>query len=321
MRNKIALVIALVFAVANTNAWAQAKKDDKKDDKAADKKKKDGDEVDLEPDPPDPDGLPHGVRENPNAPILVGEKKPAVKKKLKKVAAGYPLQIVDRPLTLFRNMAEVYVDYPINVDPFVASGLIRGSYGVTSEAELGLKYGFGSIADSEFVEGKVFSIEGGYYLTDWAALRVSIPILVDPFAMGLRIGVPVRLKIMDKLAIVGGHDLVSFSLVSFVPDVANAANTASLVARDEINEILPDGDIRINAGLLYQHSKKVAFMAEMGVHAPDFSLDDQPVPLHVGAMLSAPFKAGVDYGVRVGFGNLDDAKHTFGIALFAALRI
>ncbi len=319
MHSKIALAIAFAFTftVTTTTVWAQPKKDaDKKDDK-----KKEGDEVELEPDPPDPDGLPTGARENPNQPIMVGEKKPAVKKKAPKVASGYPLAAADRPLTLFRNMAEVHIDYPVNVDPFVASGVIRGRYGVTHEAEIGLRYGFGSIDEDGFLEGKVVAVEFGYSFNHWASVRVSVPFLVDPFAMGLRIGAPLRFKIMDKLALVGGHDLISFKLVSFVPDVTSALATSALVAEDARGTTLPDGDIRILGGIIYQHSKKLAIMADMGVIAPDFSLDDQPVPLRVGAMLSNPFRAGVDYGVRIGFENLDNAKNTFGIALFAALRI
>jgi hypothetical protein len=323
MRNKIVLVIALLFAVAHTNAWAQAKKGKKPDKKDAKKDgtKKEGDEVTLEPDTPDPDGLPSGARENPDAPIFVGEKKIVVKKAPKKVAAGYPLEVVDRPLTLYRNMAQVAIDYPINVDPFIASGTISGQFGVTNEAELGLRYGFGAMDSVGFLEGKVFAVEFGYSFNNWASVRVSVPVLVDPFAMGVRIGAPLRFKVMDKLALVGGHDLISFKLVTFVPEVTSPTATAALVALDESNTVLPRGEFRFLGGVIYQHSKKLAFMAEIGVIAPDFGLDDQPVPLHIGAMLSGPFKAGVDYGLRIGFGNLDEAKNTFGVTLFAALRI
>lgn len=320
MRNQLAAVVALVFAVAYTNAWAQPKKAPKKDAAKKDKKPQ-GDEVELTPDPPDPDGLPTGARENPDAPIMVGQegKKAGIKKLAPSGPVQYPIELKDRPLTLFQGMSEVAIDYPVNVDPFVASGLLRGAYGVTPQVEIGLRYGFGAIDSDGYLEGKTFSIDAGYQLNDWASVRVSIPILVDPFAMGVRIGVPLRFKITKKLAIVGGHDLISFKLSKFVPDVARPTATAALVAEDMRGTTLPAGDWRLLGGIIYQWKRNVAFLADIGVIAPDFSLDDQPVPAHLGVQVSSSWR--LDYGVRLGCENLDEARNTFNLALFAAFRI
>jgi len=320
MQKHIALVIALVLVGAQANAWAQAK--DKKSDN-----KKVGDEVELEPDPPDPDGLPAGARENPNEPIVIGENdaKTIKKKAPPKGPATYPLALKDRPLTLFANMAEVRIDFPVTTitDHAVASGVLRGAYGVTNEVEIGLHYGFGSIDSDGYLEGKAFSVDAGYKLTDWASVRLSVPILVDPFAMALTIGAPLRFRIMNKVALEIGGDLVSFKLSNFIPDVSNSIYNSAQVAADMTGTDLPSAEIRVIGGVIYQHTDKLALTARIGFidqrGVP--GLGDQPVPLYLGAMLTNPMKAGMDYGVRVGFADLGDAGNTLGLSLFAALRI
>lgn len=324
MQKHIALVIALVLVGAQANAWAQDK--DKKSDKKSDKKKV-GDEVELEPDPPDPDGLPAGARENPNEPIVIGENDPkTIKKKAPpKGPATYPLALKDRPLTLFANMAEVGIDFPVTTitDHAVASGVLRGAFGVTNEVEIGLHYGFGSIDSDGYLEGKAFSVDAGYKLTDWASVRLSVPVLVDPFALAVTIGAPLRFRVMDKVALEIGGDLVSIKLSKFIPSVGNSIDNSGLVAADMIGTDVPNAEIRVIGGVIYQHTEKLALTAQMGFidrrGVP--GLQDQPVPMYLGAMLTNPMKAGMDYGVRVGFADLGDAGNTLGLSVFAALRI
>jgi hypothetical protein len=261
-----------------------------------------------------------GGEENPDAPKAVGTKaaKEAADAAAKKKHDEYPIELIFRPLTLPAAMSQVSFEYPVNIDPFSASGVLRAEYGVTDKIQVGLRYGIGSLTEDGFTEGKAVAVDGRYLLHDIVALQVSLPVLLDPVATGIVIGAPFRWQ-FGKFALFGGHDFLSIKFKRFVPSVDDALADSALVAADSTGTTLPDGAIKVLLGMHYQHSERLVITGDIGYVAQDFSSTDAGVPLRVSLMHS--FSRKLDLGGRIGFGNLDDAQGTFGISAFVALRI
>lgn len=264
---------------------------------------------------------PAGGSENPgdpNATFNAGLKdKP--KKSATKKQTGYPQRIINRPLNLPGGMSQAQLRVPVNFDPLVASGVIRGDYGITSQYQIGLEYGLGTYTSDGFATGKALALEGRYLIADWVAAQVRLPVYLDPFAAGLTLGAPMQFTFFDKMRFVFGQDLVSFKLAKFVPNVANAAENDGLIAKDKIGELVPDGEINISMTVVYQMDDTMTIDTQFGMRAVDFSTDDAPVYLYSGIRYSPSNK--LDFGARIGFGRLDDALETLGVDLFAAIRI
>lgn len=266
----------------------------------------------------DDDGSLAGTSENPNAPKdIIGDTDDPSKSSVSKT--GYPMELSQRPITLAGRMSEVFLDYPVNFDPFNASGVLRASYGITRQIEAGLRYGAGSVNEDGFSAGKAIAVDVVYLIKDFVGVQLSLPILLDPFAMGVTIGAPLKFKFGEKLALIGGRDLVSFKISKFVPDVGNALANEGLIAIDDVNGILPDGDVRLIGGAIYQLEPKMAITGEFGTIFSDFSNTGAPFLLRGTFTYSMSNK--IDIGARAAIGDLGDVQHTAGIALFAALRI
>lgn len=283
-----------------------------------------GNEVELGDDlvaPIDDGESPGGVEENPGAPHAVGMDANKKKAGPKANARGpYPLELAARPLTLNSGMSEVYLEIPTNFDPFWAAGTLRGSYGVNDKIEISLRYGLGALDDGgEFTEGKAIGVDFVYLVHDMVAIQASVPMLLDPFAMGLTLGAPVKWHPFEKLAFTFGRNLLNIKLKRFVPDVNNAVTDAGLVALDATNTTMDDGDIRLLFGVIYQQSPNLAIVGETGFIGPDFGTTDAGYPLTLSLVYASTNK--LDLGGRIGFSNLDSASKHFGAAIFCALRL
>jgi hypothetical protein len=328
MRTLTALILAA--ALAATAAPAVAQPDD---DPFA------GDEVELEPEPAvdgddedtstedlfadeDPDA-PAGSDENPDAPRLPGEEPRGDGGEVTGRVTGtgaYPIEVVKRPITLFGTMSEVSLDLPVHVDPFLLTGLLEADYGVTDRIQIGLRYGAGALTEDGFEEGKSFDVHAFYLLQDWVALQLSIPILVDPFALGVTLGAPLKFRFFDdQLALTFGRDLLSIAIIDFVPEVDNPALTAGLVALDETGTVLPAGALRFIGGATYQWKPNLALTGELGLIAQDFSSSDGIYPLQGIVTYSSSNK--IDLGARAGFSDLGAGTEGLFVAVFAALRL
>jgi hypothetical protein len=214
----------------------------------------------------------------------------------------------------------VALDYPLTFSPFVTGGVLGASFGVTDEAELGLRYGIGSIADGEFVSGKALAIDFVYQIRSWVGAQVSVPFYLDPFALGTTLGAPLKFAFFDKVAFEIGRDLIDIRVYRFLPVIENAAASEARAASQMVGTIQERGALNVIGRLVWQHRPNLAIDGRFGVRAVDFKVsDDNPTPLDVGVIYSTSNK--LDLGGRLGFGDLGRAKNSFGLALFAALRI
>ena len=327
MRTLTALILATALVAAAAPAAAQPEDDPML-----------GDEVELEPEPApgdeadtstedlfadeDPDA-PAGSDENPDAPRLPGEKPRGDDGEVKERVTGteaYPIEVVKRPISLLGTMSEISLDVPVHFDPFLLTGLLEADYGVTDRIQIGLRYGAGALTEDGFEEGKSFDVHAYYLLEEWVAVQLSIPILVDPFAMGVTLGAPLKFRFFDdKLALTFGRDLLSIAIIDFVPEVDNPALTAGLIALEQTGTVLPDGALRFIGGATYQWKPHIALTGEFGLIAQDFSSEDAIYPLQGILTYSSSNK--IDLGARAGFSNLDAGTEGLFVAVFAALRI
>ena len=307
---RISVILAVCLAVCPTLAWSQDDPDDEPDVA--------GDEVDMGEDPL-PGDAPEGANENPDSVPEFGDRIQDGSVEVRKARTGYPIEVVFRPLTLASGMSEITLDLPTNVDPFALTGLLRARYGVTKQIQLGLAYGPGAVTEDGYTAGKTVAPEFHYLINDWISAQLSLPILLDPFAMGITIGAPMKFRFADKMAILFGQDLINIRLSRFVPFIDNPVANEAQVALDETGTTLDSGELRFLAAFIYQLEPNMAVMGEIGILARDFGSTDAGVPLSGRFIYSTSNK--VDLGGRIGFGNLDDASGTFGATIFVALRI
>ncbi len=287
-----------------------------------------GSEVELDEDPAPADGDETGSEENPDAPLLGtnpeedGPKAPVAKK------TGYPIAEIERPITLPDFTSEVRLDLRLFPDPLDVEFGLRARYGITRQAQVGVRYNIGGFyedgkpnaADDKatFNTGKAVALEFQYLVTEWVAPRVTIPMYVDPFAIGMTLGAQMKFR-FGKLAFVGLEDVVGFKLSDkFVPDLenerANEAAADSLV----INEINSDGFIRIDGGVVYQLKPNMAVSGRFGVTFNDFADDKGATALRVNVQFTP--KKMIDLIGQVGFNALDD-YNSFNLGGALAVRI
>ena len=265
-------------------------------------------------------GVPPGAGETPDVPPEFdaeppdSETTPAVTQD-----EGYPITLALRPLTLEAGMSELTAEVPLFFSPVRAIGVLRGRYGITDEIELGLRYSPGAVAEEGSIAGRTVAIEGQYRIFHWLAAQLSIPVLLDPVAMGVFLGAPMKLRVLDDIALFFGRDLLSFRIYGFVPEVEDPQLTATRTRERDINTVLPRGDVRLIGGVIYQLEPNLALTGEIGVVAGNFTLRNASVPLR--AALAYSVSNMVDLGARLGWNNLDQARESFGAAVFATFRL
>ncbi len=260
-----------------------------------------------------------GADENPgdpNSAFSAGDDdKPKVK--AAKPSTGYPTEAIYRPLNLPGGMVQVGLEIPVAFDPFAVSGTLSGNYGITREIEVGLQYSPGRYAD-DFSVGRAVSLEAQYLVTDFVAAEISIPMYLDPFALGLVLAAPFRYELFDTFALVAGEDLVSFKLHEFLPSVENAtANDALIAARDN-NTIVPVWAVNLKGGVIYQVDKKMALDAQFGTRFDDTN-NAATSSLDVGLLYANTNK--LDFGAKFGAQDLANLSETLALRLFLNIRI
>lgn len=260
-----------------------------------------------------------GADENPGDPnstfSATDDDKPKVK--ASKAESGYPTRSIDRPLNLPGGMVQVALEIPVAVDPFAVAGTLTGSYGITRDVEIGLQYSPGRYAD-EFSVGRAVAIEAQYLVTDFIAAELSIPLYLDPFAMGVVLAAPFRYEFFDKFAIIAGQDALSIKVHEFLPSVENATQNEALIDVRKRNEIVPVWAINLAAGAIYQMDDKLALDAQLGTRFDD-SNDAATTSLEAGVLYANSRK--LDFGAKVGATNLSSFTETLALRLFLNLRI
>lgn len=287
-----------------------------------------GTEVELEEDPP-PEDM-EGIAENPDAPRLPGdEPTPADPAAPPPAVTGYPIEEVLRPITLPAVTSEVALDVGSRFDPIDLEIGVRARYGITRQWQIGLRYLIGGLYDDEpgvgddaakFNTGKAFGLDVTYLVFDWLGARVNLPFYVDPFAMGVGLGAPMKFRIGDQLAIVAFDEIIDFKIVGFVPSLRSEfVNETLATAYDVTNTTTPRGNLYLKAGVIYQQSQELAIRGNFQQTFDDFGDDDNPTGIEViGQYSTSP---DMDVALRLGIDALDQASSTFGVLLLAAYRI
>lgn len=278
-----------------------------------------------------------GRDENPDSPHTgdepVGPNQPAAPVMKK---SGYPLEFVDRPITLPQNMGEVSIAPHITLSPFTFSDALQFRFGVTRQIQLGLAYVYGGVYDADpldgmkdtkFHAGKAGMLDVTYLLQNWVGVRVGVPVYLDPFAISLSLGAPMKFK-FGKVALGGLEDVVNITLHEFPPSIYHE----ELNALGALNEMTGTGQsrgrLRFSGYAAYQQSAKLTLIGRLGLDrdlgaggggaAGTSTVNTTQTFLRAGVQFS-PNK-NLDVGGNLGFDDLSETD-SFGIAAFFAVRI
>jgi hypothetical protein len=286
--------------------------------------------VEMSEDPPPSDM--EGTSEDPDAPKVVGEA-PIIAVPKKEARSGYPIEDALRPITLPANMSEIAIDPHLTVDPFQLTTTLRARYGITRTIQLGLNYVLASVYDDPasvtsdkkgFHPGKAVGLDVTVLLQDWVGIKVGVPIYIDPVAVSLQIGAPMKF-IFDRWAIGGLDDLLNIKLSEFAPQYQNELQNAALAAATTTGTTQSRGDLRFSGYGIYNHKPNLSFSLRFSVIMDDFSSNrgntgfgGLTTSIRAG-LLHSP-RHNIDLGFGLGFEDLSD-KGSFGPNLFVAFRI
>ena len=286
-----------------------------------------GSAVQMAEDPPPADM--EGTNENPDAPRGTGDGSNAVVVTVAPVKkkSGYPIEQSQRPITLPQNMSEVSIAPHAQMSPYAGADALRARYGITRQVQLGLTYLLGGIYDDPktltsdkigFHPGKAVGLDVTVLLQDWIAVRVGVPVYIDPVAVGLQLGAPLKFIFNDKLALGGMDDFLTFKIAKFAPtfyqEAQNAANAAGYMS----NTTQSRGEIRFSAFGEYQYKPKVVIIGKFGVALDDF--DGNKATSFIRAGFNYTPRKYLDLGLSIGWDDLSRAG-AFAPAGFLAVRI
>ncbi len=285
----------------------------------------------------------NGTDENPDAPKGVGmEAKVAVKTTAPAKPAGYPVEEVLRPITLPQNMSEVGIAPHVAVGdgshPMAFSDALRARYGITNKIQLGFTYVYAGVyndpanASTNYAysghAGKAIGVDVTVMLQDWIGVRLGVPVYLDPVAVSLALGAPIKFHFADKLAIGGLDDLLNIRLSKFAPDFYQEYNNAVAAHDVMTNTTQPNGHLRFSVYGEYQAKPNLAIIARAGIDdtlgsgggnvAGTTMTGGTATFLRAGVQLSPrPF---IDVGGSLGF---DDLSYlgSFTPQVFLAVRI
>jgi hypothetical protein len=158
-----------------------------------------------------------------------------------------------------------------------------------------------------------------YALHRYLGAQVAVPLHFDPFAAGLTLGAPVKLVVNENLALMGGHDLITFRLHRFQPHVDEPAENDALASAVALNTVVPRGEYALRGAAILQRSDALAIGGELALRAIDFDSGKPVVPIFF--LLHYTPVDYIDIGARAGLFNLDGAEKNFGVSAFAAIRM
>ena len=240
---------------------------------------------------------------------------------------AYPMTEVLRPLTLPDFTSEIRLEtlfYPTPVD---AEFTLRARYGITRQIQVGVAYGIGGFYNDgkrdkvRFNTGKAVAIDVSYLAADWIAPRLTVPMYVDPFAIGLELGAPVKFRFGERLAFVGFEEMVGFKLIGdkFLPDLRHEKANESAVEELGSQTIQSDGYFKIDGGVLYQLAPDLVVSGRFGITLEDFSGGDVPTSLR--ALVQFTPVGAVDLIGAAGWDRLDENRGSLHLSAALAFRI
>jgi hypothetical protein len=295
-----------------------------------------GSAVQMTEDPPPSDM--NGTDENPDAPHAVsGEDNAAavvVVPPAAKGKSGYPIEEALRPITLPQNMSEVSIAPHAQLSPFMSGDALRARYGITRQVQLGLTYVFAGIFDDPATlqqkqgihAGKAVGLDVTVLLQDWIGVRLGVPFYVNPIAVSIALGAPIKFKLTDKFALGGLDDLLNIKVKRFAPTFYQEAQNAAQASNIMLNTISSAGELRFSFYGIFQYQPNFAIIGRAGIQMEDFATGKTDGC--AGECLTTFIHAGFDYsprkyldlGLNIGF---DDLAHggSFAPAGFLAVRI
>ena len=224
----------------------------------------------------------------------------------------YPIEKVNRPLTLFHGMAEISYDLPVFLDTFSANNILAFKYGYSDALQLGLTYNVGQFDSDGFDVGRAFALDARYTLKKWVAAQVTVPIHVDPFAVALKLGAPMQFSFYDTWRFEFGEDLLSIKINDFIPRLESVSVNQASAFASATNTISARAVLDVSGHVFYQWKRNQVIEGHFGFLRSLDGTDtttDEPVFLHLGFAhsLSNLF----DLKALAGINRLDDPVETF----------
>jgi hypothetical protein len=326
---RVPLALGLFALLVALPAVAGAAPQEEDDEIEMDDEDGDDDDEDEEPMELDADRVaprsreaPAGAAETPTSPDeAVGMERPAAETTTSEQPArpeAYPLAVALRPITLYGGMFEAGAGAGLFPSPAAFTTALRARYGITEQVEVGLRYALVGADENDTVSGKAMAVDVVVGITDWAAAQLSIPVLLDPFAMGFTLGAPLKFRFGDRLALFFGSDLFSYRIKDFVPSVVDPRVNAGRAADVATDTIVSSGNLRLVGGAIYQLEPHMALAADIGI-TTEFEASENP-ELPLGATFTYSLADLLDLSGRLGFDNIG-AGGTFSLTAGLAVRL
>jgi hypothetical protein len=278
-----------------------------------------------------PSNDPTGTKENPNAPHTGDDDAPptVVGTAPAPRVTGYPVQEVLRPITLPQGMSEVALDLRTAFDHADFEGILRARYGITRQVQIGVLYDIGGVYSdaapmptNKLSTGKAAAIDGQYLLTDWVALHLRVPFYMQPFAMAVTLGAPMKFRFTDRFAVYALDNVVDITTVNkFAPDINDEANNRVAAQISTTNPVRYDGNLRFIGSAVYQLDDKTALFGTIGVAFPNFGHSGTTAQYPLEGVVQWSPSPKLDLAGRLGVDSLGDATSTFALRVTAAFRI
>ncbi|MBA3538669.1 MAG: hypothetical protein H0T79_03500 [Deltaproteobacteria bacterium] len=284
----------------------------------------------------DPPADINGTDENPDAPKNGdGDALKVVAAPEKQKTSGYPIEEALRPITLFQNMSEVSIAPHAQMKPYEGTSALRARYGITRQVQLGLTYvlggihgeprGGGMVGDIGFHPGKAVGLDVTVLLQNWVGVKVGVPVYIDPLAVSITLGAPMRFRLTDQLTIGGLDDVLNIAVKEFAPSYYSEASNARQAAEitDMTNTVASSGTFRLAGYGIFQYQTKLAIVGSLGITVEDFAGN-----IPNGGGVTTQIRGGIQYsprrfldlGVSIGWDDLATLE-TFAPAGYLAIRI
>jgi len=271
-----------------------------------------------------------GTDENPDAPRLVGDDNPDVSKTPKAVRTGYPIEEVLRPLTLPAVTSEVGLGARAVFKNFDSGFQLRARYGITRQAQLGLKYDIGGVyrdptsIKNGFNTGKAVALDFTYLLKDWVAGHLTLPAYIQPFAMAMTLGAPMKFTFKDKFSIVTLDDFLDIRFTKFIPSLDDERANEQSVNDVDTGTTTASAIIHVRGGIIYQQAPNLAIKGNVALSFPQGTSDTFRTSTNayqLEAIVQYSPMAKMDVIGRLGFDDLAHAVDSLGLVIAAAYRI
>jgi hypothetical protein len=323
------LLVACLLALPCVASAAPQEEDDEiemdgEDEGAEGEDGEDGEDdepMELDPDRVGPREVPTGATETPASPdSAVGMERPVDEAALGAPAgpATYPVPVALRPITLYGGMFEFGVGAAMFPSPAGFTTALRGRFGITDRVEIGLRYAVLGADENDTVTGKAGALDVVVGITDWAAVQLSLPVLLDPFAMGFTLGAPFKFRFGDRFALFFGGDLLSYRIKHFVPSVLDPRVNAARADAIAVDTLVSSGNLRLTGGAIYQLAPNMAVAVDTGVTV-EFEESENP-ELPLGGTFTYSLADVLDVAGRLGFDNIGEGG-TFSLTVGLGVRL